>query len=268
MRTDFESSILDLMVEMRRICGKCGKFCSRLIIPLTEIETPIITRALGSYERVYHYIRQNPYPFNVQSEYYFYAEDECPFLRNNRCSIYPRRPLPCMLFPFRLMAFIDKDGNVTREPVYDMASGHSDYPCMQANILLFGRIQNMIEDYGPTASRLIDYVFAATLDDVSFGYLYLQQSKRGPRSFNVAERNENIPEEFLTQLTNLYHNSCLLNTPVEKRLTRLSDAMISRIRGRKEIREATELASNLVKKISSTRSDIIDWRLLIRTGKE
>ena len=50
---DYEISILDLMVEIDRLCTQCGNCCKDLTIPLTEIETPIIAKYLGAAEAVH-----------------------------------------------------------------------------------------------------------------------------------------------------------------------------------------------------------------------
>ncbi|MFW6006930.1 MAG: YkgJ family cysteine cluster protein [Halanaerobiales bacterium] len=76
-------------------CRKCGNCCKKLTITLTDEEIKDISEYLNiSCEKMKEkYIeRKTDYGYILQSR-------SCPFLKNNKCSIYEYRPEVCRSFP-------------------------------------------------------------------------------------------------------------------------------------------------------------------------
>jgi Fe-S-cluster containining protein len=101
-------------VNLRFECIKCGLCCGD-----TEKKTRHILLLKGETEKIALQTGQPGTVFSVEAEGkhpYVYemkksSEGKCVFLKDNRCSIYPKRPLICIFYPFELKFEEDKNAH-------------------------------------------------------------------------------------------------------------------------------------------------------------
>jgi len=77
------------------ICGNCGFCCKSLLIEITELDVVREPRLL-EYAELLDGHGKIKYESNWDREYLL--PSPCPFLIENKCSIYPTRPNLCVSF--------------------------------------------------------------------------------------------------------------------------------------------------------------------------
>ncbi len=265
----YELSLLDLVSEFKQLCTLCGSCCSDIKIPLYPVELPYLARQL-SLEEARHHIRKNPYPFNIQAEFYFVIDGPCPFLERGLCRIYPIRPLVCRIFPIRLDAFMDGINTHHREPSLDIVWCKPTWPCQQGCIVFRERTFLLASEFGKAGLRLIDYLLATVLDDASFAFLYGQEPLTGddrfvlPDSLRATMQPMDYVHAFLKALVAKYRNPSLRDVEVYDRLEELDNISLEKICNSKSISMARELTSGYLKRIEKYNPSLIAWRRHIR----
>jgi len=263
-KEEYENEILSSISELWSLCTSCGECCKKLTIPLHPLELPIIARMFEDDDILRLHIQRNPYPFNIQSEYFFKVDSVCPFLVSTECSIYSKRPLGCQLFPVRVEAYLDNSSGRFRTPLFQIDSGESHHPCMMDNILMYERIRIRARDWGKPGKSIINYVIATVVDDLSFAYLFGQEPKRGVQAFspqpNELESNEERLKKFLHVLFNIYHVPDLYTVDVWDRLIPLDDDEIDNLRSRKHLLNTVKRSSQLLKRMRKHKHPLLQWR--------
>ena len=268
-KSQYELAVLDLACEFRQLCTLCGNCCSNLKIPLYPTERSIIARQLRR-EEVSKYIWKNPYPFNIQSEFYFVVDGTCPFLEEDLCRIYPMRPLVCRLFPVQVKAFLDGLNRYHREPLCDIPKGEPHYSCMQDNIMFRERVRLLAGEFGSAGLKLIDYLLATVLDDATFAFLYGQEPQTGLDRFvhvgalQISQKHEDYAHAFFESLVAKYQNPTLWNVEVWDRLEPLNEGLVQQICDPKNLVAARQLASRYKKRIQKYNPSLAAWRAYIR----
>ncbi|MBM4273833.1 MAG: YkgJ family cysteine cluster protein [Deltaproteobacteria bacterium] len=69
----------------------------------------------------------------------------CPFLKDDRCSIYPVRPLPCVLFPEYLVPAGTLKANAIKDHFRDYLCLHRPLPLSPERAKVIGRLRKMWE---------------------------------------------------------------------------------------------------------------------------
>jgi hypothetical protein len=263
-KQEYQNEVISFVSEYHNLCNPCGDCCSKLTIPLHRVELPVIARAFNDDDELRMYIKKNQYPFNIQSEYYFKIDHQCPFLKTDKCQIYLNRPLVCRLFPIQLNAFLDSPSNLFRDPLLLIVSGESHLPCIEDNILMNERFGIWFTKWGQTGAKIVDYVLAIVLDDASFGYLYGQEPIQGKFSFSpkMEKLNEKgaLEYEFLNTLCKIYNQPSLLSVEVMDRLSELSDDELDGIRGRGSLIDAVKASTRLLKRMHKHKHPLLLWR--------
>lgn len=108
------SNLLKTQDQLCAKCGECCRRCSPIVLTISDLDR--IAKYLGlSRSKLKSQLRLKPsdHPgvFNMPGQ-------PCPFLSENRCSIYPVRPQVCREFPagYMISTFIEKQG--LRLPTY------------------------------------------------------------------------------------------------------------------------------------------------------
>lgn len=263
-REEFEAEVLGSVAEFWSICRFCGECCKKLAIPLHALELPSIARAFKSNDELRRYILRNPYPLNIQSEFYLKIDSMCPFLVSARCTTYQNRPLVCRLFPIQVIAFRDNPSSRFRDPLFWIVSGEARLPCMTDNILLEERMRMRMESWGRQGEKVVDYMVAAIVDDVSFGYLFGQEPELGPGSFSPSldelEPKSQIDREFCDALYERYRDSRLYSIEAWERLAPLSDDETERITSGKQALRATRESRRLLKRMEKHEHPYWRWK--------
>ena len=241
----------------------------KILLYPTELST--IARQLRR-EEISQYIRKNPHPFNVQSEFYFVVDGPCPFLEGNLCRICSVQPLVCRLFPIRLDAFLDGINRHLREPLLSIVWGELHWPCQQECIMFGERAPLLGSEFGRMGQKLIDYVLATVLDDASFALLYGQELQTGqdrfvlPMTPQTTLRFEDYSDAFFKALVTKYQNPALGGVEVWDRLEPLNDGLLDDILSSKSVVAAQVLASRQKEHIQKYNSSLAMWREYI--GKQ
>lgn len=263
-KEEYQNEILSSIAELWNLCTSCGECCKKLAIPLHPLELPAIARMFEDEDNLRLHIQRNPYPFNIQSEYFFKVDSVCPFLISTECRIYSKRPLGCRLFPVRVHAYADYPLERFRDPLFRIDSGESHHPCMRDNILMDERIRIRARDWGKPGAKIIDYVIATVVDDLSFSYLFGQEPKRGVQAFspqpNELKSNEKIQKKFLDVLFNNYHEPSLYTVEAWERLVPLGDDEVDNIQSRKYLFDAAKESSRLLKRMQKHKHPLLQWR--------
>jgi len=102
-------------INLRLECIKCGLCCgdterkTRHILLLKD-ETEKIALQTGQPTNVFSVEALGKYPYVYEMKKS--NEGKCVFLKDNQCSIYPKRPLICIFYPFELKFNEEKDVHV------------------------------------------------------------------------------------------------------------------------------------------------------------
>lgn len=263
-KEEYENEILSSISELWNLCTSCGECCKKLAIPLHPLELPRIARMFEDEDNLRLHIQRNPYPFNIQSEYFFKVDSVCPFLVSSECRIYSKRPLGCQLFPVRVIAYLDYPSERFREPLFQIVSGESHLPCMMNNILMNERIGIRMRDWGKPGENIINYVVAAVVDDLGFAYLFGQEPKRGVQAFSPQldelKSGEIFQKKFSDALFNNYHIPNLYTVEAWERLVPLDDDEIDNLRSRKHLLNAAKRSSRLLKRMRKHKHPLLQWR--------
>ena len=110
-----EKTVFNHPVNLRFDCIKCGLCCgdteknTRHILLLKD-EAEKIAFQTGQPATVFSVeaVGKHPYVYEMKKS----SEGKCVFLKDNQCSIYPKRPLICIFYPFELKFIEDKDAHV------------------------------------------------------------------------------------------------------------------------------------------------------------
>ena len=87
----FYAKITLKLVHSLFVCQHCNQCCTKCEVRVDDIEVPIIANYLNVRTRKIKHLLDNENNFK---------HSPCLFLKENRCSIYPVRPLTCMIYPF------------------------------------------------------------------------------------------------------------------------------------------------------------------------
>ncbi len=263
-RDEYLSEILCSISELWGICTSCGDCCRKQSLPLHSLELPYIIHSFDSEKHAGIYIRRNPYPFNIQTEYYFRFDSVCPFLDANRCHIYSRRPLVCRLFPIRLEAFLDYPSDSFREPMFQIVSGQSSHSCMTNNIMFLERLKTRALDWGKSGAKIIDYIVSTIVDDLNFAYLFGQEPKRDNHAFSPDISKIKSEPDFasilLDKLFSIYHRQNLLTVEVWNRLVPLNDIEITSLRSDECLLNSKNEVTLLFRRMEKKKHPLLRWR--------
>ncbi|MHA2241542.1 MAG: YkgJ family cysteine cluster protein [Candidatus Thorarchaeota archaeon] len=179
------------------LCTHCGECCRGQAIFLTDVDAPIVAQCLKELEGnllVKKHLSTNSTIFDKWHKYVLQFDEDCPFLDNERCSIYSKKPLTCQLYPMSIIGFIDRPSSNVKEVYIEIAKPLESHACLQFyNDLV--EIGNRVFGSKPGHADQILRLLASTMVDMrGLGYLFGQAPKRGEDAVMLDNGNPS-PEE-------------------------------------------------------------------------
>ena len=259
----FDGILIDIQNSIRSICNHCGECCKNELFHLTDVEAPIIAHKLkerGGIEMVKSHILRNPYIFNIFSEYIFKFDSLCPFHIDNRCSIYPDRPMTCRLFPIGLGGLFDNVNRQVRDPFLLPTSGKSEYKCSTACMDIISRFNDISNTNPALGTVAINFVSAALLDEKSLAYCFGQARARGADFIDTTGMtfaNEIEVMDFLFK--HLSSKVGIGITSLNNHYMQITDDEANHLASVKMIKRQTKKTSKRLIRLREERSSFIEW---------
>ena len=237
------------------LCTHCGECCRGQAIFLTDVDAPIVAQCLkelGGNSLVKKHLSINSTIFDKWHKYVLQFDEDCPFLDNERCSIYSKRPLTCQLYPMSIIGFIDRPSSAVKEVFIEITKPLESHACLQYYNELI-EIGNRVLGRDPKhADQILRFLASTLVDRRGLGYLFGQAPKKGKEAVLLDSSNPSTEE---VEMAILMHYEKRFKTQASENFLKYSDEIdddeIDRLTSEVFDRKLTVITSKRMRRLAN-----------------